>query len=946
MHRLILGILFRSPEAVGEPVGVAPNTRQLLRLPTAASVLGLVLAVSAPAQLRSPYVGGYEHQFREQPVSSERVAGGRLLLTELNCLSCHKSEGKAVSKPAPDLSGITDRTDPFFVQRYIADPHQHQPRTTMPAVLGHLPKKDALRHAEAITHYLVSLNRASFSRRAPDHVAIDRGESLYHSVGCVACHPPLNFDEHERPVSADRPFPIMAAKYSRDGLRDFLKSPHRIRPGGRMPDLLLTDGEASDIAEYLVRDTFVAGAVNYELFYGRRNGLQDRSRITAFRTGVTDGLHLRFPHRGNDFSVTLSSWLQIEEAGSYQFHLETDDAGELKIDGRSVIANDSPRNTNRVLKQTSTIKLDSGIHEIAVEYFQRGRESHFDLTWTPPGKEKSEIPAGLLRNSKRPAQPLPTWTLDEKLVPEGKRLFAASGCADCHELPGLTPRSHRSLSDVSQHLNSGCLASEDGDRGSAPQYGLDPEQQAAIRLAMSLTRLSNSENNNASQIHNTMARLQCYACHDRGVVNDVPQFGLPDDRRPWFKPQVPELGDEGRIPPSLTGVGDKLKPAWLQKVLTERGIARPYMNVRMPQFGSEQVSHLAEDFALIDRRPTAIRKTPDSDEDAKAAGLHLVDRGRLQCIGCHDFNGHKSIGIRAMDLTAMPGRLNRDWFHRYMRSPGDYRPGTKMPAAWPSGRSLFPQVLEGDANRQIDALWRYLADGRRAVPPAGLSRQSLEVIVGGEAVVYRNKIRQAGFRGICVGYPDEVNVAFDAESMRLAQIWKGRFLNASPHWNVQGMGRIGPLGHDVVTFPGGPSITRLSTATQVWPETTDRDPKFRFRGYQLDKVRRPTFEYTYDGVQVTDFCQGSLVKDKTSQRRLVRTFTFAGETDQLYVRLWAGAGVRRTSGGFVCENGPVIRSAEDGLIVRESEGRSELLLDCSQLAARSKAAEFSVEYLW
>ena len=61
MHRLILGILFRSPEAVGEPVGVAPNTRQLLRLPTAASVLGLVLEALLQLILLFEDAGRFPH---------------------------------------------------------------------------------------------------------------------------------------------------------------------------------------------------------------------------------------------------------------------------------------------------------------------------------------------------------------------------------------------------------------------------------------------------------------------------------------------------------------------------------------------------------------------------------------------------------------------------------------------------------------------------------------------------------------------------------------------------------------------------------------------------------------------------------------------------------------------------------------------------------------------
>ena len=50
-------------------------------------------------------------------------------------------------------------------------------------------------------------------------------------------------------------------------------------------------------------------------------------------------------------------------------------------------------------------------------------------------------------------------------------------------------------------------------------------------------------------------------------------------------------------------------------------------------------------------------------------------------------------------------------------------------------------------------------------------------------------------------------VAFDAENIRYALLWKGRFLDARPHWTGQSSGSAGPRGHDVVKLPQGPSWT-------------------------------------------------------------------------------------------------------------------------------------------
>ena len=50
-----------------------------------------------------------------------------------------------------------------------------------------------------------------------------------------------------------------------------------------------------------------------------------------------------------------------------------------------------------------------------------------------------------------------------------------------------------------------------------------------------------------------------------------------------FSGSIPEMGDEGRIPPALTGAGDKLNEEWIKTVLAEGAKDRPYMATRMPR---------------------------------------------------------------------------------------------------------------------------------------------------------------------------------------------------------------------------------------------------------------------------------------------------------------------------------------------------------------------------
>ena len=63
----------------------------------------------------------------------------------------------------------------------------------MPDVMAHLDVQEKKRAAEAITHFLLSSNKGrEFGLVSPDTVAAELGETLFHSVGCVACHSPRN----------------------------------------------------------------------------------------------------------------------------------------------------------------------------------------------------------------------------------------------------------------------------------------------------------------------------------------------------------------------------------------------------------------------------------------------------------------------------------------------------------------------------------------------------------------------------------------------------------------------------------------------------------------------------------------------------------------------------------------------------------------------------------
>jgi len=191
----------------------------------------------------------------EHPLTERQV--GELLMVELRCAACHEgisASGQGVIA-APRLEEAAWRLAPEHLLSWIADPHATQPGTKMPDVFAPYPelRQEA---AEAITAYLTQRAELGFQREVVDEASRARGKTLFHAVGCVACHAPKQpaLDGGETPEGGDGVVGLdhVANKYSLASLSDFLFQPLRIRPAGRMPDMGLTHREADDIASYLV----------------------------------------------------------------------------------------------------------------------------------------------------------------------------------------------------------------------------------------------------------------------------------------------------------------------------------------------------------------------------------------------------------------------------------------------------------------------------------------------------------------------------------------------------------------------------------------------------------------------------------------------------------------------------------------------------------------------
>ncbi|QDT08247.1 c-type cytochrome [Planctomycetes bacterium K23_9] len=716
---------------------------------------------------------------------------GLVLMQEHHCSACHESsfiDSLPAAHQGPNLKWSAQRLRPQYLARFIADPHQTKPGTRMPSLLGQIDEAERTESAKAIVHFLLSIapDRLPDEAQEVDHDSIESGRSLFHSVGCVACHAPRDEKAVEQPLEDSVPMGELRTKYSSQALTAFLENPHAARPSGRMPNMQLTHREASLLSSYL---------------------LQNDEMLTA------------------------------------------------------------------VLEDP--------------------------------------------------------WPVDAKLSDKGKQLFTKLNCAECHSGiidSNTTSEGFTKLANLD--TSKGCLS---GALGNWPDFALTELDTKNIRAGLDrgLNGLDPQQT-----IDFTLTSFGCTVCHSRDNLGGVSQ-----QRRIHFQTTNLNLGEQGRIPPTLTGVGAKLNPKWMRDVLVNGRSIRPYMKTRMPKYGEHNIGHLVDLFQATDKLPETQFAEVHDQKETRNLGLKIVGNQGLNCAACHTYQYKLSDTMPAVDLTEMVQRLKKDWFYQYMLAPQKFSPNTVMPSYWPGGVALRRDI-DGSPEDQIEAIWQYLIDGRQARAPAGVIREPLEIVVTDEARMLRRKYAEIGKRGIGVGYPGGVNLAYDAQQMRLASIWRGKFVDPAAVWYGQGSGNVRAMG-TIIPLPKGPE---LFSGEQ--PEITDnsRPTTHQFKGYTLDDKRRPTLRYEFGEVAVEDYFR-EYPDDATNKVQLRRsvTFTSAEKSELLRFRLANGDGIESNSNDRY--------RIGKGLTIRVASGQKAELMDAGLLFVPlqldgKRPEELVLEYLW
>ena len=841
-----------------------------------------------------------------EPLTPAELARAEVLATGSSCLACHAGtievDQRIGRMQAPILDDIGARMTPAGMRAFLLDPDAVKAHSLMPSMLHGLEpsRRDAV--VDGLVHYLQSLG-GPFDDGARERlpIVVDRGRALYQTVGCTACHEPDGMA-------------YLTQRTSIDALSDFLIDPLHVRPSGRMPDMQLEASEADAIAAFLLRDQIApesltpsAGLIATLYEIDRPIKPETIGQFEPVESSVVSNVGLsEVDHPDERFAIRFESMLDVPEAGKWTFELTSDDGSWLYIDDELVIDNGG---LHGATAREGAIDLKAGRHAFEVLYFELSVDEALSIAWEPPGGQMVPIPDEAFSASRVRFTPETngSFEFDSELARRGEASFRMFGCASCH-VPGAPPHG-APLAGLDPMR--GCLAQSVPSM--VPEYGFDETERSLLRRLIGQQDLLSEPRSAMASVSHVMSGLNCYACHARDG-----RGGVDPAINAMFISEA-DLGDEGRLPPDLTGVGNKLTLDALHGVLLEDERVRPYMSIRMPEYG-RAVDGLAE--LLVDSDALAGDDIePPFSIAAAEVGHRLVGDTGFKCIECHSFAGHASMGEPGPDLAEVYERIRPGWLRALLLDPQSVNPGTRMPAFLASEQPVFPELLGGDPVRQADAIRSYLSLGASMPIPSGVvvdaDSYALEPV--DEPILFGVFMDGVSPRTIAVGFPERTHVAWDAEHARMALAWRGEFMNARGTWHQRAGAVESPEGEAVLEFPPGPAVAPLETLEARWPSAAGRSA-----GILRDVDRVPVFRSKQDGLLIEERVQPYLSSGGGRLRRTIRV-----SSDQQAAGLWFRVG----NGDRIEEREPARWIIDDELVitaesatVREQAGSLELLV--------------------
>ena len=323
-------------------------------------------------------------------------------------------------------------------------------------------------------------------------------------------------------------------------------------------------------------------------------------------------------------------------------------------------------------------------------------EAHFAWTRMPNfklnQKEADALAKELLERQRTIDDPGPNPPIS--LIGTGRTLVQSRGCLNCHN---LKVENKSTAPKLGTDWNKGCVTGA----ANAPQFSFNATERDALQAFGRTDRSALARHVPSEFAERQVRLLNCRACH----------------------------GQHEGFPP-LDILGGKLRPEWSAKFIAgeipykpraethPRG--EPWLFARMPAF-KEWGHALGHGMAALHGYPA---QTPSEKADTEFAehGRKLMGKdGGFSCVSCHGVGRSPATDVfdsEGINLAWSAERLLPQYYRRWVRNPLSIDPQTRMPVYFDEeGRSPLTEILEGDGEKQLTAMWHYLLMGEKMFPP-------------------------------------------------------------------------------------------------------------------------------------------------------------------------------------------------------------------------------------
>jgi mono/diheme cytochrome c family protein len=325
-------------------------------------------------------------------------------------------------------------------------------------------------------------------------------------------------------------------------------------------------------------------------------------------------------------------------------------------------------------------------------------EAHFAWTRMPnfklSRKEAETLAAELLAGR---SADLAGGGTDRGIVDKGRALIQERGCLNCHGI-GLGIENKFRAPKVGTDWSKGCVVAS----ANAPQFSFTPAQREALQAFGRTDHGSLGRHVPGEFAERQMRLLNCRACH----------------------------GQQEAFPP-VDILGGKLRPQWSAAFIAgeitykPRGETHPggepWLFARMPAF--KQLGHiLGHGMAALHGYPPQSAAVVNIDLELAKHGQKLVGKdGGFSCVSCHAVGAAKATDVfdsEGINLAWSAERLLPQYYRRWVRNPLSIDPQTRMPVYFDEeGRSPLSEILDGDGEKQLTAMWHYLLMGKDMPKP-------------------------------------------------------------------------------------------------------------------------------------------------------------------------------------------------------------------------------------